>query len=137
MNSVNLVGRLTRDPELKKTQTGKSLINFTVAVNREFNREQTDFINCQAWDKTADYIANYLNKGSLVSVKGSVQSRSYEDNTGKKVFVQEVNAERVNGLEPKGTRENQQYQPQETSYQPQYSNDKEPVLDISSDDLPF
>lgn len=137
MNSVNLVGRLTRDPELKKTQTGKSLINFTVAVNREFNREQSDFINCVAWDKTADFIANYLGKGSLVSVKGSVQSRSYEDNTGKKIFVQEVNAERVNSLEPISARENQQYQPQATAYQPQYSNDEEPVLDITSDDLPF
>lgn len=136
MNRVVLVGRLTRDPEIKKTQTGKSVLSFTVAVTRKFNKDQTDFINCQAWKKTAEFIANYLGKGSLVSVEGTIQSRSFEDNAGKKVFVQEVLTERVQGLEPKRARETTQpAQRYETSaYE---AEEYEPVLDITSDDLPF
>lgn len=136
MNSVSIVGRLTKEPELKKTQTGKSLLSFTVAVNRKFNKDQTDFINCRAWEKTADFIANYLAKGSLVSVEGSIQSRSFEDNTGKKVYVQEVLAERVQGLEPKSARETAQ--PAQRYETNAYEVDEyEPVIDITSDDLPF
>lgn len=154
VNRVVLVGRLTRDPELRKTQTGKSVLSFTVAVNRRFSQDQSDFINCVAWDKTADFIANYLGKGSLVSVEGSIQSRSYEDQTGKKVFVQEVNAEQVNSLESRAQRQEreqntQPYQSQnnyqqgnrgsayQPDYEPSFSIDDEPVLDITSDDLPF
>ena len=154
VNRVVVVGRLTRVPELKKTQTGKSLLNFTVAVNRRFSQDQTDFINCVAWERTADFIANYLTKGSLVSVEGSIQSRSYEDQTGKKVFVQEVNAENVNSLESRAQRQEreqnvQPYQSQnnyqqtnkssgyQPDFEPSFSIDDEPVLDITSDDLPF
>ncbi len=153
VNRVVVVGRLTRDPELRKTQTGKSVLSFTVAVNRRFSQDQSDFINCVAWDKTADFIANYLGKGSLVSVEGSIQSRSYEDQTGKKVFVQEVNAEQVNSLESRAQRQEreqnvQPYQSQnnyqsskpsgyQPDYEPTFSIDDEPVLDITSDDLPF
>lgn len=154
VNRVVIVGRLTRDPELKKTQTGKSVLSFTVAVNRRFSQDQSDFINCVAWEKTADFIANYLGKGSLVSVEGSIQSRSYEDQTGKRVFVQEVNAENVNSLESRSQRQEreqntQPYQSQNNYQQaqpangyrsdnePSFSMDDEPVLDITSDDLPF
>ena len=154
VNRVVIVGRLTRDPELKKTQTGKSVLSFTVAVNRRFSQDQSDFINCVAWEKTADFIANYLGKGSLVSVEGSIQSRSYEDQTGKRVFVQEVNAEQVNSLESRSQRQEreqntQPYQSQNNYQQaqpanayhsdnePSFSMDDEPVLDITSDDLPF
>ena len=120
VNRVVVVGRLTRDPELKKTQTGKSLLNFTVAVNRRFSQDQTDFINCVAWERTADFIANYLTKGSLVSVEGSIQSRSYEDQTGKKVFVQEVNAENVNSLESRAQRQEREQNTQPYQSQNNY-----------------
>ncbi|WP_159638450.1 single-stranded DNA-binding protein [Erysipelothrix anatis] len=151
INRAILVGRLTRDPELRKTQTGKSVVSFTVAVNRRFSQqEQADFINCVAWNQTADFISNYLTKGALISVEGSIQSRSYEDATGKRVYVQEINAESVNSLESRTQRQEreQQTQPYQSSgaqstpvYQadpePSFSMDDEPVLDITSDDLPF
>ena len=145
VNRTILVGRLTRDPELRKTQGGKSVLNFSVAVNRQFNREQADFINCIAWEQTADFMANYLTKGSLVSVEGRIQTGSYEDATGKKIYTQDVVAERVQALESRAQRQEQpagnanfapsyQAEPQTT-----YVNDRndEPVLDITSDDLPF
>ena len=148
INRVVLVGRLTRDPKLRKTQTGKSVLSFAVAVNRRFSKEdQADFINCVAWNQTADFIANYLTKGALVSVEGSIQSRSYEDATGKRVYVQEVVAESVNSLESRTQRQEREQQTQpyqssgNTGYQPDpepsFSMDDEPVLDITSDDLPF
>ena len=125
MNNVSLVGRLTRDPELKKTQTGKSVVSFNLAVNRRFSKEkEADFIKCVAWNQTADFIANYLHKGSLISIEGSLQSRNYEDSDGKKVYVLEVVANGVNGLEPKGNKSVE-------------VESDEPILDITSDDLPF
>lgn len=133
VNRVVLVGRLTRDPELRKTQTGKSVLSFSLAVKRRFSEDQSDFINCVAWDKTADFISNYLRKGSLISVEGSIQSRSYEDQTGKKVFVQEVYAEQVNGLESRNAREQKQTHEPRVSYHVE----DEPILEIDSDDLPF
>ena len=131
MNQVALVGNLTRDVELRKTQSGKSVVSFTIAVQKRFNREEADFVNCVAWEHTADFISNYLVKGSKVSVEGSVQSRTYEDSNGKKVFVQEVLAERVQSLESKQQRE------ENNSYQGGSEPKEENTLDITSDDLPF
>lgn len=137
INRVVLVGRLTREPELRKTQTGKSVVSFTLAANRRFSQvEQADFINCVAWNKASDFISNYLNKGALISVEGSIQSRSYEDAQGKRVYVQEVNAESVQSLESKAQR--QEREQNTTPYQPEdTSTGYEPTLDITSDDLPF
>lgn len=144
MNRVVLVGRLTRDPELRKTQTGKSVVSFTLAVNRKFSKEeQADFINCVAWNQTADFMANYLTKGALIAVEGSIQSRTYDDNTGKRVYVQEVVSESVNALESLTQRQereqqDQSYQSREHKQDPEPTFDEdEPVLDITSDDLPF
>ncbi len=145
VNRTILVGRLTRDPELRKTQTGKSVLSFTVAVNRQYNKDQADFISCVAWDQTADFMSNFLTKGSLISVEGRIQSGSYEDTTGKKVYTQDVVADRVQALESRAQRQEQSSRP--TDYAPAYqeaptpsasyeSND-EPILDITSDDLPF
>mgnify|MGYP001309522367 CR=1 FL=1 len=131
MNQVALVGNLTRDVELRKTQSGKSVVSFTVAVQKKFNREEADFVNCVAWEHTADFISNYLVKGSKVSVEGSIQSRSYEDSNGKKVFVQEVLAERVQSLESRQQRE------EASVYQGNNEPNEENTLDITSDDLPF
>lgn len=142
INNVVLVGRLTRDPEMRKTNSNKSVVSFTVACNRRFGSgDQADFINCVAWERQADFMANYLNKGALVGIEGRIQSRSYEDATGKRVYVQEVVVENLQALESRNARENN---PVDTSsytqtYEPAPSmeSDDEPILDITSDDLPF
>lgn len=132
INNVTLVGRLTRDPELKKTNTNKSVVSFTMACNRKYGEEQADFINCVAWEKTADYMANYLEKGSLVGIEGRIQSRSYEDATGKRIYVQEVVVERLQNLTSRSGNTNNEIQGTE-----EYVSDDEPALVINSDDLPF
>ncbi len=144
VNRVVLIGRLTKDPMLRKTQTGKSVVSFTVAVNRRFGQtDQADFINCVAWEKRAEFLSQYAKKGSLISVEGSIQSRSYDDRDGKRVFVQEVLTDNVQLLESKAMTEAKAGY--DDTYQvspdyPEYSDDTQdegPVLDISSDDLPF
>jgi len=84
MNQVSIVGRATKELELRKTQTGKSVLSFTVAVKRTYNRDETDFINCVAWEKTADILAQYGFKGCLLSLSGRIQPSTYDDKDGKK-----------------------------------------------------
>lgn len=107
INNVTLVGRMTKDPELKYTSSGTAVLTFNLAVNRPFTNQQgereADFIMCQVWRKTAENVANYTRKGSLVGVVGRIQTRNYDDKDGKKVYVTEVVAENVQFLEPKGT----------------------------------
>lgn len=94
MNNVILMGRLTRDPELKYSQTGKAYCRFTVAINREFNREEVDFINCLAFGKTAETIAEWLGKGRRIALQGRIQTGNYENKNGDKVNTFEVVADR-------------------------------------------
>lgn len=105
LNAVSLVGRLTRDPELKYTPNGIAVASITLAVNRPFSNNQgekeADFINVVIWRKQAENTANYMRKGSLVGIEGRLQSRNYENNEGKKVFIVEVIAENVSFLESK------------------------------------
>ncbi|MUV06859.1 single-stranded DNA-binding protein [Planococcaceae bacterium Storch 2/2-2] len=105
INRVVLVGRLTRDPELKFTQSGLAVCRFTLAVNRPFRNQQgeneADFINCVTWRKTAENVANYLTKGSLAGVDGRIQTSNFEGRDGNRVFMTEVVAESVQFLEPK------------------------------------
>jgi single-strand DNA-binding protein len=105
MNRVVLVGRLTKEVELRYTPSGVAVATFTLAVNRTFTNQQgereADFINCVVWRKPAENAANFLKKGSLAGVDGRLQSRSYEDKDGKRVFVTEVVAESVQFLEPR------------------------------------
>jgi single-strand DNA-binding protein len=107
MNRVVLVGRLTKDPDLRYTPNGVPTATFTLAVNRNFTNQQgereTDFINCVVWRKPAENVANFLKKGSLAGVDGRIQTRNYEKD-GKKVYITEVLAESVQFLEPKGGR---------------------------------
>ena len=115
LNRVVLVGRLTKDPELKYTPNGVAVANFTLAVNRPFSNQQgereADFINCVVWRKPAENVANFLKKGSLAGVDGRMQTRSYENNQGQRVYVTEVMAESVQFLEPKNANAGgQQYQ---------------------------
>lgn len=106
MNRTVLVGRLTADPTLKYTPSGAAVATFTLAVNRTFTNQQgereADFINCVVWRKAAENVANFLKKGSLAGVDGRLQSRSYEGQDGKKVYVTEVVAESVQFLDSKG-----------------------------------
>ena len=96
LNKVILAGRLTSDVELKQTTTGVSVCSFTLAINRKFSangQQQTDFIQCQAWRQTAEFIARYLKKGSALCISGSIQVRSWTDNNNQKRYATEVVAD--------------------------------------------
>jgi single-strand DNA-binding protein len=144
INRVVLVGRLTKDPMLRKTQTGTSVTSFTVACGRRVaagQEPQTDFINCVAWNRTADIVSQYTHKGSLVGVEGRIQSRSYDDAQGKRVYVTEVVCDSVQFLESRSASENRGSMMETRGYEsdvPSYDDfASTPSLDISSDDLPF
>ena len=145
MNRVVLVGRLTKDPDLRYTPSGVPVATFTLAVNRTFSNQQgekeADFINIVVWRKPAENAANFLKKGSLAGIDGRIQTRNYDGQDGKKVYVTEVVAESVQFLEPKG-QGNQQSQQQNSK--PSYTRvGDDPfanggqTLNISDDDLPF
>lgn len=124
INSVVLSGRLTKDPELRNTFSGKSVVSFTVAVNRRFHNDeqQADFIPCVAWGKTAEVIAQYCSKGSQIGIEGRLQQRTYDNAQGQKVYVVEVLCSQVTFLESK--KESQgQHIPQYT--EPSYTQPKE------------
>lgn len=159
MNKAILVGRLTRDPELRNTNSGAAVVSFTIAVNRTFTsntgEREADFINCIAFNKQAENLNRYIRKGGLVGVEGRIQSRSYTAQDGSKRYVTEVVCENVQFLEPKGTGSQQQnsfayddYSPYDipnTNRRPnqqpeQRRNPFEDVqnqYDITDDDLPF
>jgi single-strand DNA-binding protein len=103
LNRVILIGRLTRDPELKYTPNGTAVATFSLAVNRRFNKEQTDFIDIVAWRQTAEFCANYGSKGRLVAVEGRLQVRSYETKEGQKRKATEVVADDVRFLDKAGS----------------------------------
>ncbi|HHT55763.1 MAG TPA: single-stranded DNA-binding protein [Acholeplasma sp.] len=139
INNVVLVGRLTRDPELRKTQSGVSVVNFTLAVNRTFTDQsgerQADFINCVVWRNQADNLARYMRQGSLIGVEGRIQTSSFESEQGMR-YVTEVLANSIQFLESKSQT---QQQPQQQS---QSSNNNDDYYDVSQDiitddDLPF
>lgn len=144
MNKAILIGRLTKTPELRTTESGTSSATFTVAVNRAFTNangeRETDFVSCVAWRKQAENIAKYCTKGSLVSVEGRIQTRSYDAQDGTKRYVTEVIVENCTFLSGKG----------ETSKEPTNSeivqavmNDEDPFKDfsnemaLSDEELPF
>ncbi|MBR0386011.1 MAG: single-stranded DNA-binding protein [Erysipelotrichaceae bacterium] len=149
INRVILVGRLTRDPALRKTNTGKSVVSFTLAVDRrksantDPNQPTADFIPCVAWNQAADLIAQYTHKGSQIGVDGRIQTRNYDDpnNPGKKVYVTEVVCDNFTFLDTRNS-ENRQTADNNSGYYPDDSMYEEPTVDtptlnISSDDLPF
>lgn len=107
MNKAFLIGRLTRDPELRYSSSNAAIVNFSIAIDRQYTNNQgqreTDFINVVAFQKQAENIKKYLSKGSLVAVDGRIQTRNYEDKDGKRVYVTEVVADRVQFLESKGS----------------------------------
>jgi single-strand DNA-binding protein len=107
MNKVELIGRLTKDPEIRTTANQVAFCNFTLAVDRSFKdsngQRQADFINCVAWRQTATFIQKYFRKGNRLAVIGSIQTRSYEDKNGQKVFVTEVVADEAEFVESQST----------------------------------
>ena len=122
INRVVLTGRLTKDPELRVTQNQMQICNFTLAINRRFKdangETQADFINCIAFKKTAEIIKQYLTKGSLTGVEGRLQSRSYENKEGQRVFVTEVIVDNVTFLESNNNNSNNHNnQYQQNNYQ--------------------
>ncbi len=125
MNNVTLIGRLTKDPDLKTTQSGLSVCRFTVAVDRPYSKEkQTDFINCLAWRQTADFICKYFAKGQRIALIGSIQTGSYEKD-GSKVYTTEVNVSSVEFCESKKQNETAQ------------TNEATEEIPLVDDDLPF
>lgn len=125
MNIVGLVGRLTKDPDVRMNQSGKSVCRFTVAVDRlSQNGNQADFISCTAFGKVAENMGRYLGKGSKVGVSGSIKTGSYENQNGQKVYTTDVWADRVDFLDSKpqnGSAVPQSsYQPRQGGYQNQY-----------------
>ena len=123
MNNVVLIGRLTKDPELKYSQSGKAFSKFTVAVTREFNRDEADFINCVAWGKTAETIAEYLRKGKRIGLQGRLQTGSYQNNSGDKVYTVDLMIDKFEFVD--NLRSDNQ----------SYSNNNNDVVD--DDDFPF
>ncbi len=103
LNRSILMGRLTSDPELKQTPNGIFVTSFSIAVNRNYNRDITDFINIVAWRNTAEFICRYFKKGQLVALEGSIQTRNYEDKTGNKRTAFEVVADQVYFAESKNS----------------------------------
>lgn len=166
INNVVLVGRLTRDAELRYTQSNIAVATFTLAVNRPFKNEagerDADFINCVIWRQSAENLANWAKKGSLIGITGVIQTRSYDNQQGQRVYVTEVVASNFQLLESRNSQQNNQgyqqqgYSNQGSSFQngnsygqqgsffegnttnpvPDFTRDNNP-LDISDDDLPF
>lgn len=108
MNNVVMIGRLTRDPELRFTQgSGKAVATFNIAVNRQFSKNnEADFFRVVVWGKTGENCANYLSKGRLVGIQGRVQNNNYETNTGEKRYSTEIVADRVEFLEKANNKDN-------------------------------
>ena len=169
INRVVLIGRLTRDVELRYTQSGVAVGTFSLAVNRQFTNasgeREADFINCVIWRKSAETLANYARKGTLVGVTGRIQTRSYDNQQGQRVYVTEVVADNFQLLESRSASENRQQSggfqssgqsaggfggnnnsnqtSQSSNGMPDFDRDtsdpfgSSSTIDISDDDLPF
>lgn len=164
MNSVCLVGRTTKDPELRYTPSNVAVATFSLAVNRTFKdangEREADFINCVIWRQQAENLANWAKKGALIGITGRIQTRSYENQQGQRVYVTEVVAENFQMLESRNSQGNQQnqgsyfqngnsskggnvnngYNQQPQQQTPNFGRGNSMQgnpMDISSDDLPF
>lgn len=139
MNRVILIGRLTRDPELRYTPTGVATTSFTLAVDRPFTSQggekEADFIPVVTWRQLAETCANYLRKGRLAAVEGRIQIRNYENNEGKRVYVTEIIADNVRFLESANQGNSSNRSNSSNSNDP-FVDDGKPI-DINNDDLPF
>lgn len=147
MNKVILIGRLTKDPELRTTPNGVATTSFSIAVQRNFTNQEgvreADFINCVAWRKQAENISKYCAKGSQVAVDGRMQTRSYDDKDGKKMYITEVIADNVTFLGAKGSSPASENEGANISNIETTDVSEDPFKDfgsevsLSDDDLPF
>lgn len=127
INTCTLVGRITKDLTLNATQSGNKYCQFTLAVNRR-GTDEADFINCVAWNKSAENLCQYMSKGSLIGIVGRIQTRSYENKQGQRIYITEVVADSVTFLEKK----------QSGNQQDSYSGTSlENIPNYSMEDLPF
>lgn len=139
MNNIIVMGRLTRDPELRYIPaTGKAVCNITVAVNRRFKKDETDFFNVTVWDKQGENVANYLAKGSQCIIKGSMQQRNYTDKEGKKVYAWDLMADEVEFIGGKAeNKPSGNWKVEEgNSFSAPVTDDKG-YQELITDDLPF
>ena len=167
INNVVLVGRMTRDAELRYTPSNQAVATFTLAVNRNFKNQngerEADFINCVIWRQQAENLSNWAKKGTLIGVTGRIQTRNYENQQGQRVYVTEIVADNFQLLESRATREGQSggsyngefnnnssfggssnggFSSQPSQQTPNFGRDESPFgnsnpMDISDDDLPF
>ncbi|SMB87695.1 single-strand binding protein [Desulfonispora thiosulfatigenes DSM 11270] len=139
MNKIILIGRLTKDPELRFTPSGKGVATFTLAVNRPFANQQgereADFIQIVVWGKPAENCANFIGKGSQVAIDGRLQVRTYDNKEGQKRWVTEVVANSVEFLDSRGKRESNRDNNENNNNQEDSSFGT--VIDFSEDDIPF
>ena len=145
INNVTLVGRLTKDVELKYTPANQAVAQFTLAVNRTFKNangeRESDFVNCVIWRKSAENFANFVKKGALIGITGRIQTRNYENQQGQRVYATEVIAENFQMLESRNQQQGQQQaQPQQATQQ--QAKQPDPFaggapMDLNDDSLPF
>jgi single-strand DNA-binding protein len=146
INKVILVGRITKDPELKSTQSNINFVNFTIAVNRQFTDQsgerQADFIQCIVWRRQADNLARFIKKGALLGVEGRIQTRTYEADNGTR-YITEVVCDSVQFLESKGDSSPSDYSQPEPTYTEEHNEkDSDEFYETSKqlaaeEDLPF
>ena len=141
INNVVLVGRMTRDAELRYTPQNQAVATFSLAVNRNFKNSNgerdADFINCVIWRQPAENLATWAKKGALIGITGRIQTRSYENQQGQRIYVTEVVAENFRLLEFNNQNNHSQNQGQPRhNQQPDFGRNASP-MDISDDDLPF
>lgn len=136
INKVILMGRLTRDPEMRHTNSGTPVTTFSIAINSGYGENQrTDFVNCLAWNKTAEFVTKYFTKGKMIIVIGRITTRSWETQDGKRAYATEVIANEVNFGESKTSP--QLNTPQTAAQPPMQDDDDFTPLDEEDDDLPF
>lgn len=131
INKVILMGRLTRDPEMRHTNSGTPVTTFSIAINSGYGENQrTDFVNCLAWNKTAEFVTKYFTKGKMIVIAdGRISTRSWETQDGKRAYATEVVAKEVSFGETKSS--------QQTATQPPMQDDDFTPLDEYDEDLPF
>lgn len=141
MNKATLIGNLTRDPEVRTTQSGVSMCSFTIAVNRRYTSadgsKQTDFIPIVAWRKTAELCGQYLSKGRKVAVVGEIQTRTYDAKDGTKRYVTEIVADEVEFLSPRGEQSGGYEARPSGAHAAPAQDDLDGFADIEDDELPF
>jgi len=142
LNNISLVGRLTKDVELRYTPSNVAVATFTLAVNRTFKNEngerEADFINCVMWRQQAENLANWAKKGALIGITGRIQTRSYDNQQGQRVYVTEVVAESVALLENRNKQQEQAQAQTSNNYTGNNNPFSQPdPFSVSDDDLPF